>query len=645
MPDTIISQFDRAFNEPIETNRQVNFISDRDAIPTNRRWEGMKVYVISEGKDYQLIGGIDNLNWSASSEFVDSEYTKNGGYEGTAQDIVDLIDQNTGEITKVIVTNVGNLNYHVIADPGEVNGEYYYATPTTVTLNNGDATHPRIDVIYLDTDGLIGVVEGTPAASPSKPTLLYTQSELTFITVPATATTDPTVTNELAYDEDLGTAGGEFDITGINIGAIDTSSTAVAFSGTKSIYYSGSGSFIAYFRNDVAFDVSDVTNFYFRIYVTEVQTTKHGMYFRLEDASNVGNGRYILVKDGKYGFNRNTLNEWQVISIPIEDFRLTTSSIKGFSMLPYNSARLKCYIDTINFQFNDAQPPAPVNPIRLTELLDTPSTYSGQGGKAVTVKIDETGVEFSTPAGGGDMLASVYDPTNVNDDAFDMDNMVEGTTNKILTAAERTILSNTSGTNTGDQDLSGLQPKPAEGQFVDGDKTKLDSIESGAEVNNISDVNATDLTDGGDSTLHYHSSDRNRTNHTGTQTASTISDFDTEVSNNTNVLANTNKLAEPNADIITTTVSITQATLTDSGDTQEGKVIGISNGVNAINYTVNGAITASYVLLGTGAVTFVQGAGRTLVQANATAILNGAVGSTASIVSYGTTDYLYINNI
>lgn len=52
-------------------------------------------------------------------------------------------------------------------------------------------------------------------------------------------------------------------------------------------------------------------------------------------------------------------------------------------------------------------------------------------------------------------------------------------------------------------------------------------------------TNATDLTDGGDSTLHYHAADRNRSNHTGTQTASTISDFDTEVSNNTDVAANT----------------------------------------------------------------------------------------------------------
>lgn len=71
-------------------------------------------------------------------------------------------------------------------------------------------------------------------------------------------------------------------------------------------------------------------------------------------------------------------------------------------------------------------------------------------------------------------------------------------------------------------DIAWKQDILAEWPFVDWDKTKLDSIEANAEVNNISDVNATDLTDWLDSTLHFHSSDRDRTNHTWTQSADTI---------------------------------------------------------------------------------------------------------------------------
>lgn len=44
---------------------------------------------------------------------------------------------------------------------------------------------------------------------------------------------------------------------------------------------------------------------------------------------------------------------------------------------------------------------------------------------------------------------------------------------------------------------------------------------------NFTGTNWTDLTDAGDSTLHFHASDRARANHTGTQTMSTISDLPT----------------------------------------------------------------------------------------------------------------------
>ena len=43
----------------------------------------------------------------------------------------------------------------------------------------------------------------------------------------------------------------------------------------------------------------------------------------------------------------------------------------------------------------------------------------------------------------------------------------------------------------------------------------------------LSAVNATDLTDAGDTDLHYHSSDRNRANHTGSQAISTVTGLQT----------------------------------------------------------------------------------------------------------------------
>lgn len=74
----------------------------------------------------------------------------------------------------------------------------------------------------------------------------------------------------------------------------------------------------------------------------------------------------------------------------------------------------------------------------FTGLTDTPANYTGQAGKFVKVNTNADGLEFASVGGGGDMLASVYDPTSVNGDAFDMDNMVEGTNNKLVSAAEKT---------------------------------------------------------------------------------------------------------------------------------------------------------------------------------------------------------------
>jgi len=65
---------------------------------------------------------------------------------------------------------------------------------------------------------------------------------------------------------------------------------------------------------------------------------------------------------------------------------------------------------------------------------------------------------------------------------------------------------------------------------------------------------------------------KKRANHTGTQTASTISDFDTEVSNNTNVAANTS--ARHNAVTVSDTNTLN---LTLTGQEIEGEVLGVKD--------------------------------------------------------------------
>ncbi len=50
-------------------HREVLTLAERNAIPDERRRIGMICYVESEEKRYELIGGIDNLNWSEMPNF------------------------------------------------------------------------------------------------------------------------------------------------------------------------------------------------------------------------------------------------------------------------------------------------------------------------------------------------------------------------------------------------------------------------------------------------------------------------------------------------------------------------------------------------------------------------------------------------
>ncbi len=88
----------------------------------------------------------------------------------------------------------------------------------------------------------------------------------------------------------------------------------------------------------------------------------------------------------------------------------------------------------------------------------------------------------------GDMTKVVYDPTNVNGDAFSMDNMVEGATTKILTSTERTAI----GLNTAKNTYPSADATKV-GNLTVTQPVDLDTMESDVSTNNskVSNVNHT----------------------------------------------------------------------------------------------------------------------------------------------------------
>ena len=71
-------------------------------------------------------------------------------------------------------------------------------------------------------------------------------------------------------------------------------------------------------------------------------------------------------------------------------------------------------------------------------LTDVPASYTGEANKFVKVNAGETALEFATIPGGGDMLASVYDPDNVAEQLLGLTAVQTGITNKTFVAPEWT---------------------------------------------------------------------------------------------------------------------------------------------------------------------------------------------------------------
>ena len=100
---------------------------------------------------------------------------------------------------------------------------------------------------------------------------------------------------------------------------------------------------------------------------------------------------------------------------------------------------------------------------------------------------------------------------------------------------------------------------------------------------------------------------------------------------------------------ITTTTSITTNTLGSvTGKGQHMRSVLVKNGVNAINITLettsHAKFEAIYYKKGSAAITFLAGAGATLVKVANDGILNGAVDSNALVYRDGDTFHLYISN-
>lgn len=216
-----------------------------------------------------------------------------------------------GIVSGLGVAYTGSLGFAMSAGSYYLDGDLLTASAQTVTLDAADATHPRIDVLYVNASGTFGKITGTPAASPSQPAIdPLTQLYLTFVLVPATATDLNTgITTETIYDE-----GAEWTATTSGSG-FTVDSTNNPNTGTKCIEGTtvASGAYVKFVDGSPTAFGGD-GNLLLSIRSKASWNAKRSLTLQFY-ASGVATGSAVTLKEGSFGFSSANTTTYQGLVI------------------------------------------------------------------------------------------------------------------------------------------------------------------------------------------------------------------------------------------------------------------------------------------------------------------------------------------
>lgn len=203
------------------------------------------------------------------------------------------------------------LTFNMSAGSFVIDGTPYTATAQSVTLAAADATNARIDVLYIDSTGTFGKVTGTPAASPSQPSIdPTTQLYLTFVLVPAAATDlNSGITNESIYAE-----GTEWTWSTSGTG-FTLNSTNNPHSGTKCIEGTNVAS-AAYAKGVRSTPMSFDGDGNLVLYIRSKASWAKGRWLTLQwFLGGVAKGAAVSLKSGTFGYDSTSTAAYQLIVI------------------------------------------------------------------------------------------------------------------------------------------------------------------------------------------------------------------------------------------------------------------------------------------------------------------------------------------
>lgn len=365
--------------------------------------------------DIALIGGIEippqRLRWLDLID-TDSSYVGKARFipmVNAFQTALRLVDSNQFlQVTDFYTGNavldprviwLGGMNYRILASRFIINNVLYTENVSTdVTLSDGDATNPRIDVFYIekadaDTPAVGGVAEGTPDASPTEETLDPDQAKVAIKIVAANETTSDVV-EELVYNEDLGEPT-EWDSSDLSADVdmdyainpdtgslcIQTNPTAsvgtrMTFTKASSYTYNSEGILAIRMNIDFAWDDQVVLNIF------------------LSDGTNDSNTVSISANELlNYGFDNLSTEEWQDLVIPMSEFGSALSTFTELHISTSNRGNLICtnYFDYIRFQVGITNTDPDVN-LNLQQVTDNGNTTTNAVNIGGVITVGDTDV-------------------------------------------------------------------------------------------------------------------------------------------------------------------------------------------------------------------------------------------------------------
>ena len=278
-----------------------------------------------------------------------------------------------------------------------IGGTAYSTLATTKTLSTPDPTNNRIDVFAVNSSGAVVVIEGTPSATPVKPQIDPSiELELTSVIVTA-ATTQPILTDEVIYDENT-----EWTGSSSGTGTANFASAVDPFQGAVSIETTDiQNGFQIVLDNGADFDLGTVQTLGMQLRLKDDLNSNQNIYITFLDSADLAISPFILLPINK------GITTYQFIGLVLSGISFTSNLLRKIRFSFVRSGGSPTFsgyfLDIIKLE-GGINPPLTVG--SFLSLSDTPATYSGQAGKSVAVKADESGLEFVDGGSGGGGLGA-----------------------------------------------------------------------------------------------------------------------------------------------------------------------------------------------------------------------------------------------